>query len=700
MGKIGADTTEKVCSICDDIIKKHNCIHYGGLSCYSCRAFFRRAHQNSGKAPSGPKFTCKSNGMCEINVKTRRKCQKCRYNKCIMAGMKPELVLSQEEKEVRFRKHLQKKTGHHPTGGGGHSGDAKEEQGANCGGTSEPVLSPTTGKFYGNNGESFQNTLEDGSGGSSGEESQDNGYPHTTPTPRMLASQTSRASRVSTSSEKSFDMPKSQLQQAKSPPHKMKHKMGQPSHPGRLEQRTTHCGPLETVVKQLQSQVAQHQQVPVGGAATPASGSSAGANKDPPMGEVGEDGINWDYVASLIPSEIIKDDVLQPVAESMGVASTSKQQQTPRQVQNNPMAHSSSLLHQQQGQHHQVQHQQQQKSAVAVELQPRETVHTIDQLLGVKSDGRAQQESIAGPSRAAVNRGSADRVPQFSAIKMSDLDSLLLPTEAETPKPIDNFWLILSTFESIQNSVFQEHQRLLEKITNCHRGVCTMDRADFQELTKMTQKIFHYFGESQPHFMSVHPRDRQILLAYNRRLYLNFVFGRYFSSMTGSEQLSWLFSESASASVKDQFGTGQQQQEPFFISFQNLAVSSGLWDFSAGTQLQGYYLELSYSLKKLRIFPKLKVCMALSLLYHVPPNVVLVDPTVIHLYSAQAMSLLEKTLSQSVTQSDLKMSMQTLLSMTNLFEQGFSFCQAETTGKSRQYTRLLLLLHTIVHIPI
>ena len=148
--------------------------------------------------------------------------------------------------------------------------------------------------------------------------------------------------------------------------------------------------------------------------------------------------------------------------------------------------------------------------------------------------------------------------------------------------------------------MFQEHRILVNKISNCHRGTCTMDRSDFTELTRMTQKIFHYFGESQPHFMSMHPRDRHILLAYNRRLYLNFVFGRYFSSMNGSEQLGWLFNETAVAAMAtgtsgsvDAFGLAEK--ETIFLSFQSLAESSGIWDYSAGSQVQGYYLQLSYS---------------------------------------------------------------------------------------------------------
>ena len=300
-----------------------------------------------------------------------------------------------------------------------------------------------------------------------------------------------------------------------------------------------------------------------------------------------------------------------------------------------------------------------------------------------------QQQQMCFPSD-----GGHGRVPQFSDIKLEDLDSFLLPavstaSEPELPKPNENFWMIMGTFESIQSSVFQEHHRLLDKISNCHRGVCAMDRADFHELTKMTQKIFHYFGESQPRFMAMHPRDRQLLLAYNRRLYLNFIFGRYFASMTGGEQLRWMFNDAA-GTIKDQFGV---EKDPFFISFQSLAESAGLWDFSTGTQIQSYYLEMSYSLKKLRILPKLKSIMALSLLYHMPPNMALVDPTLVHLNSAHILNLLEKTLSEYVTQADLKKSMQTLLNMSTLFDQGFSFCQTETTGKLGQHTYVVSKIH-------
>ena len=55
-----------------------------------------------------PQFVCKSGGGCEVTVKTRRRCQKCRYDLCLEAGMRPEAVLDDGQKKVRFRKMIRK----------------------------------------------------------------------------------------------------------------------------------------------------------------------------------------------------------------------------------------------------------------------------------------------------------------------------------------------------------------------------------------------------------------------------------------------------------------------------------------------------------------------------------------------------------------------------------------------------------------
>lgn len=96
-----------ICFVCRDVAKsgQEHLRNYGGIVCYSCRAFWRRSHQ----ATRRPTFVCKKNGRCTITVTTRRRCQKCRYDKCVAAGMKSEAVLDEDQKKVRFRKLLLKR---------------------------------------------------------------------------------------------------------------------------------------------------------------------------------------------------------------------------------------------------------------------------------------------------------------------------------------------------------------------------------------------------------------------------------------------------------------------------------------------------------------------------------------------------------------------------------------------------------------
>ena len=80
-----------------------NTLHYGGICCYSCRAFFRRAHQHT----KTPNFICRSgykyflplpvsqnegtqNGLemrqCGTDVQTKRQCQYHRLKRCLEIG--------------------------------------------------------------------------------------------------------------------------------------------------------------------------------------------------------------------------------------------------------------------------------------------------------------------------------------------------------------------------------------------------------------------------------------------------------------------------------------------------------------------------------------------------------------------------------------------------------------------------------------
>lgn len=86
------------CNVCGDRAIAH--MHYGGICCYSCKAFFRRAVQN-GKDKT---YKCKKDSDCEVSVNTRRGCQKCRFEKCQDIGMTASWVLSDEQCEIRFGK--------------------------------------------------------------------------------------------------------------------------------------------------------------------------------------------------------------------------------------------------------------------------------------------------------------------------------------------------------------------------------------------------------------------------------------------------------------------------------------------------------------------------------------------------------------------------------------------------------------------
>jgi len=90
------------CHVCHQQTTKAR-VHYGGVSCYSCRAFFRRNTQRQDLP------MCKRNVSCTVIYKERKKCAACRYQKCLTVGMKQELVLNDNDKKVRFKKLLENK---------------------------------------------------------------------------------------------------------------------------------------------------------------------------------------------------------------------------------------------------------------------------------------------------------------------------------------------------------------------------------------------------------------------------------------------------------------------------------------------------------------------------------------------------------------------------------------------------------------
>ncbi|CAG2177649.1 unnamed protein product [Oppiella nova] len=74
---------QRLCLVCGDVSCGY---HFEVLTCESCKSFFRRnALKNA----------------CTITVKNRKKCKKCRLDKCLAVGMKSSLIYNEKRKEIR-----------------------------------------------------------------------------------------------------------------------------------------------------------------------------------------------------------------------------------------------------------------------------------------------------------------------------------------------------------------------------------------------------------------------------------------------------------------------------------------------------------------------------------------------------------------------------------------------------------------------
>ena len=79
-GAVGA-----TCAVCGDRATRLRYSHYGAVSCFSCRAFFRRAVEKG----SHTGYACAAKvGGCLVTVDTRKKCPRCRFDKCVDVGMR------------------------------------------------------------------------------------------------------------------------------------------------------------------------------------------------------------------------------------------------------------------------------------------------------------------------------------------------------------------------------------------------------------------------------------------------------------------------------------------------------------------------------------------------------------------------------------------------------------------------------------
>lgn len=104
--------------ICSD---RASGFHYGVLACEGCKGFFKRVckekikslnSSNTSESSEGSniKRQCVFGGNCEINVRTRNRCQYCRIQKCIELGMsKDGIKLGRRSK--KFKQNLSSTVG-------------------------------------------------------------------------------------------------------------------------------------------------------------------------------------------------------------------------------------------------------------------------------------------------------------------------------------------------------------------------------------------------------------------------------------------------------------------------------------------------------------------------------------------------------------------------------------------------------------
>ncbi|GMR30680.1 hypothetical protein PMAYCL1PPCAC_00875, partial [Pristionchus mayeri] len=117
-------TANKICRVCGDKAYSYN---FNVITCESCKAFFRR------NANKEKEIRCPFNESCEINVVSRRFCQRCRLFKCFQVGMKKEWIMTDEarlekkarveENRERRREEAKRKEGdghHYGSSSGGH----------------------------------------------------------------------------------------------------------------------------------------------------------------------------------------------------------------------------------------------------------------------------------------------------------------------------------------------------------------------------------------------------------------------------------------------------------------------------------------------------------------------------------------------------------------------------------------------------
>ncbi|KAI6241380.1 Nuclear receptor domain-containing protein [Aphelenchoides fujianensis] len=85
--------TRELCVVCGD---KASGFHYSVLSCEGCKGFFRRTVQKN------MNYRCNRGGACTVDRGSRNRCQLCRFQKCLQAGMSRDSVRNDKSRKKKL----------------------------------------------------------------------------------------------------------------------------------------------------------------------------------------------------------------------------------------------------------------------------------------------------------------------------------------------------------------------------------------------------------------------------------------------------------------------------------------------------------------------------------------------------------------------------------------------------------------------
>ncbi|KAI3420276.1 hypothetical protein GPALN_003590 [Globodera pallida] len=91
----GAGQTHAKCLICSD---RATGKHYGSISCDGCKGFFRRTIRKKHN------YACRFSQNCVVDKNQRNSCRRCRFDKCLGNGMRPEAVQLERDRIAATRR--------------------------------------------------------------------------------------------------------------------------------------------------------------------------------------------------------------------------------------------------------------------------------------------------------------------------------------------------------------------------------------------------------------------------------------------------------------------------------------------------------------------------------------------------------------------------------------------------------------------